>query len=365
MQAVCAVSAAVAARPCANASAGRRAAAALRATPAQRRSAAARGAVRVLAQAAATSTVDLAELNAKYGTNGVEVKAGRGGLPTVHLKSAAGATVEIALFGGCVTSWKTADGREVLYVRPDAVFDKSKPISGGIPHCFPQFGPGAIQLHGFARNVDWALAGAKNEGGNPAVALVLTDNDYTRAMWPHSFKAEYTVRLEGETLHTHLSVTNTGDKAFDFTASLHSYFGIEDIETANVRGLQGLEYLDRVADAKHPSVHKELRELVTFRGPVDAVYKSAPGKVTLDSGRGDVAIASNGWPEVVVWTPWTAMEACYREFVCVENALATSPVSLAPGQSWAATTAMVFTTDPMVEFCAGSPDDPECRVYDD
>ena len=25
-----------------------------------------------------------------------------------------------------------------------------------------------------------------------------------------------------------------------------SYFGIEDIETANVRGLQGLEYLDRV-----------------------------------------------------------------------------------------------------------------------
>lgn len=27
---------------------------------------------------------------------------------------------------------------------------------------------------------------------------------------------------------------------------------------------------------------------------------------------GDVAIASNGWPEVVVWTPWTAMEACYR-----------------------------------------------------
>lgn len=45
----------------------RRGAAALRAAPVQRRSAAARGAVRVLAQAAATSTVDLAELNAKFG----------------------------------------------------------------------------------------------------------------------------------------------------------------------------------------------------------------------------------------------------------------------------------------------------------
>lgn len=26
----------------------------------------------------------------------------------------------------------------MLYVRPDAVFNKSKPISGGVPHCFPQ-----------------------------------------------------------------------------------------------------------------------------------------------------------------------------------------------------------------------------------
>jgi hypothetical protein len=129
-----------------------------------------------------------------------------------------------------VTSWKTAEGREVLYIRPDAVFDKSKPISGGIPHCFPQFGPGAIQLHGFARNVDWSLAASKNDGGNPAISLLLTDTDYTRAMWPHSFKAVYTVRLEGETLHTLLEVTNTGDSEFDFTASLHSYFGIDDIE---------------------------------------------------------------------------------------------------------------------------------------
>ena len=49
------------------------------------------------------------------------------------------------------------NGRDVLFVRPDAVFDKSKPISGGLPHCWPQFGPGDLQTHGFARNVDWAL----------------------------------------------------------------------------------------------------------------------------------------------------------------------------------------------------------------
>ena len=42
------------------------------------------------------------------------------------------------LFGAVVTSWSQPSGDEVLYVRPDAKFDKSKPISGGIPHCFPQ-----------------------------------------------------------------------------------------------------------------------------------------------------------------------------------------------------------------------------------
>jgi len=46
-------------------------------------------------------------------------------------------------------------GDEVLFVRPDAVFDRTKPISGGIPLCFPQFGPGKMQQHGFAR---WAAA---------------------------------------------------------------------------------------------------------------------------------------------------------------------------------------------------------------
>jgi hypothetical protein len=39
--------------------------------------------------------------------------------------------LQVYLFGGAVCSWKQASGDEVLYVRPDAVFDKSKPISGG------------------------------------------------------------------------------------------------------------------------------------------------------------------------------------------------------------------------------------------
>jgi Aldose 1-epimerase len=95
--------------------------------------------------------------------------------------------VQVYLFGGLVASWTQPRGDEVLYVRPDAVFNKSKPISGGIPHCFPQFGPGKLQQHGFARNVDWSIASTsadpQPDEKDPSVELVLTENEYTLAMW--------------------------------------------------------------------------------------------------------------------------------------------------------------------------------------
>ena len=49
-----------------------------------------------------------------------------------------GASSEIYLFGGDVTSYKDADGTEFIAIRPDAKMDGSKPISGGLSHCFPQ-----------------------------------------------------------------------------------------------------------------------------------------------------------------------------------------------------------------------------------
>jgi glucose-6-phosphate 1-epimerase len=198
-----------------------------------------------------------------------------------------------------VTSWKTAEGREVLYIRPDAVFDKSKPISGGIPHCFPQFGPSdKMQQHGFARNVDWQIASTsadpQPDDRDPEVTLVLTENEYTKSMWPHSFRVVYSVALHGELLRADMRVLNTGLKPFDFTAALHTYIEVVDVEQAKVSGLKGLTYLDKTADPKKPVEKKEEREEVTFTGPTDSVYLKAKDYVELDVGSGAaVTITSN------------------------------------------------------------------------
>jgi glucose-6-phosphate 1-epimerase len=62
-----------------------------------------------------------------------------GGLEYVKLiHPDTGASAEVYLFGGVVTSYKDGEGTEFIAVRPDAKMDGSKPISGGLSHCWPQ-----------------------------------------------------------------------------------------------------------------------------------------------------------------------------------------------------------------------------------
>jgi len=289
-----------------------------------------------------TAAASVEELAKKFNITGsVEVGQNKSGLTTVTLSHASGTTAEIYLYGGCVTSWKQPSGDEVLYCRPDAKFDGSKPISGGIPFCFPQFGPGKIQQHGFARNLEWTLSSSsadlQPDDKHPEVTLLLEESEETLKMWPHKFKAVYSVSLHGEQLRTDFRVFNTCDKPFEFTAAMHSYLEVQDIALAKVQGLKGLDFLDKVPDVNNPVKGKEEREWVQFDGPVDSVYLNAPERVSLDVGTGAaVDIVSKGWQDVVVWNPHKAMKECYQDFACVENAQVGKPVTLQPGQDWRA-----------------------------
>ena len=176
----------------------------------------------------------------------VETMKGAGGLDAVKITGGDGSVATAYLFGGVVTSF-VKDGRDVLYVRPDAVFDKSKPISGGLPHCWPQFGPGDIQVHGFARNVDWALTGMKCDGDDATIEMTLTPNDYTKAMWDKEFKVTQTITVGGGEMKATMKVINAGKESFDFTGSFHAYFAA-DIDAVSVCGLAGCKSLDRLAN---------------------------------------------------------------------------------------------------------------------
>lgn len=143
-----------------------------------------------------------------------------------------------------------------------------------------------------------------------------------------------TVTLSSGKLTATLTVHNTDSKPFDFTSSFHTYFSVKSLPEVSVEGLSGLKMLDRM---QKPAAEGVCKEAVAIKGAVDSVYYNAPSELTLKVGGGaKVGIKSKGWPDAVVWNPWTDMAACYQEFVCVENAAVAKPVVVAPGASWSA-----------------------------
>jgi glucose-6-phosphate 1-epimerase len=266
------------------------------------------------------------------------LKVDEGGLEYAELTHPSGASAKVFTYGADVTSYVDASGTEWIAVRPDAKMDGSKPISGGLSHCFPQFGPGAIQQHGFARNVDWTVHSISES----SVTYELTPSDYTRAMWDKPFKCLFTVTLKEDCLDTELVVENTGSaEAFDFQAALHSYFDISSIKNTSVGGsFSGKTFLNKMLDP--PAEQVEERSEITIAEEYDRVYAGVNDPVLKDSGKGKQLkiVNSAGWKDTVLWNPYGNEGMGYDNFVCVES-VAFTPVQLGAGEKWVGTMSLV------------------------
>eukprot|EP00569_Conticribra_weissflogii_P003493 CAMPEP_0171339246 /NCGR_PEP_ID=MMETSP0878-20121228/7831_1 /TAXON_ID=67004 /ORGANISM="Thalassiosira weissflogii, Strain CCMP1336" /LENGTH=340 /DNA_ID=CAMNT_0011841141 /DNA_START=46 /DNA_END=1068 /DNA_ORIENTATION=- len=239
-------------------------------------------------------------------------------------------TSDIYLYGGCVTSYKVG-GQEYVAVRPDAKMDGSKPISGGLSHCWPQFGPGEIQQHGFARNVNWTVKSMTDT----TVELEMAPSDYTKEMWDKEFLCTFTVALEDDKLSTRMLVENKGEEAFDFQAALHSYFTVSALENLSISGsFAGKEFLNKMV-GDGGEMQTEDREVITISEEYDRVYKGVNDPVLSDSGTGKTLTVMNtaGYEDTVIWNPYGNEGMGYNNFVCVES-VKFDPVTLEGGASW-------------------------------
>lgn len=272
----------------------------------------------------------------------VEVTAGTGGMPSVVLTHPAGARAIITLHGAHVTSWIPSDGEERLFLSRCSRFARGRAIRGGIPVVFPQFGPGALPQHGFARTRKWELLATQRHGnGDAGAVLGLKPSPSTRAMWPHRFRLYLVAVLHERALTLALRVTNTGDTEFEFTAALHTYFAITDIRQAAVLGLQGVTYIDSL---RNDVREVETREAIRFEGETDRVYVQAPDRVLLvdEASQRTTTVEKSGMADVVVWNPWEAKAQRMPDFgddewqrmVCVETGCMAEPVRIAPGEAW-------------------------------
>ncbi len=247
----------------------------------------------------------------------------------------------IAHHGAHVLDWTPAGERPVLYLSPTAVFRPGKAIRGGIPVCWPWFGPAVadgLPAHGLARTRPWTLEATEAMNDGVSVRFSLRDDAATHELWPHAFAATLRVHF-GRSLHVALHVENRDPEPVEITAALHTYLAVSDVRRVSVLGLEGAEYQDHVG----PLTVRRQGGPVEIGSEVDRDYET-DGPVTLvDPGwRRHIVVQGHNSRCTVVWNPWIAKSATFSDlppdawphFLCLETANAwRDRVTIPPGQA--------------------------------
>ena len=249
---------------------------------------------------------------------------------------------EVCDQGAQVLRWQPAGTGPVLYVSTDVRVAPGEAIRAGIPICWPWFGPGRVAglepSHGFVRKTPWTLVDHSEDAGGETFHYRLTQAEASSPHFPHRYAVDLTARL-GATLEVSLTTTNTGDEAFDYEEALHTYLVVGDITTTRLEGLDGVDYVDKVAGGE---VRRQEGDVV-FTGETDRVYASGGPVAVVDPTLGRrLVVTLDGASSCVVWNPWVEKARAaadigdddWERFVCVEGGnVFDNAVVLAPGEA--------------------------------
>ena len=273
----------------------------------------------------------------------VQAETGRGGLDRLTVTAQDG-SAEIHLQGAHLSAWAPHRQSPVIWMSASSTFAPGEPLRGGVPVCFPWFGPhptGAGPLHGFARTTPWTLEHVGEEGGDVALVLGVGGGDVASdqvAAWPHPFRAQLTVTV-GSTLTLALEVTNTGPDPLTYEEALHTYLAVADVRGVVIEGLEHSPYLDRVAGAGRSPARGEPLRIVD---ETDRVYdQPARIRVVDPAGGRALDIRAAGSNHAVVWNPGPGKAAAMADFgddewvemLCIETAnVLDGAITLGPGE---------------------------------
>ncbi|MFZ0468224.1 MAG: D-hexose-6-phosphate mutarotase [Thiogranum sp.] len=290
--------------------------------------------------------MNIDQLNNDHAIAGqLEFVEGKGGFPLARIDNGK-ARALVSVYAGQVLSYQPANqAHDLLFLSDAAYFQAGKAIKGGIPVCWPWFGPDPEDrgraAHGFVRNRPWTVRATETlADGDARITLGLVDNPETRDIWPEAFDLSLEVTI-GVGLRVELHTRNTGDQPFAITQALHSYFNVGAIGQVQVLGLEESDYLDKAADGSRNTQ----AGAVCFDQEVDRIYLDVqPGLIIDDAAFGRrISITSTGSHTAVVWNPWADISANmgdlrdddYQRFVCVETAnAATDTIEVRPGEGY-------------------------------
>ncbi len=282
------------------------------------------------------------QFNTVFGISGqVKFSMGKGDMPVVRISNELG-EASVALQGAHVLGFQARGQAPLIWMSDKATYAPGKSLRGGIPVCWPWFGPHAadpsLPGHGPARTTDWKpITSEALPDGRTRLGFELIETDKTRKMCSHPLRVQLHVTV-GSTLLLEMETTNLGDSAFTLGEALHAYFLVGDARLTHIKGLDGCEYIDKVAGA----VRKTQDGPVTISEETDRIYLGTGNRAEILDSSMDrrIIIRSSGSASTVIWNPW--LESAermgdlgpggYLKMLCVETAnAADNVVQLAAG----------------------------------
>jgi glucose-6-phosphate 1-epimerase len=254
------------------------------------------------------------------------------------------ADADICLYGAQVTSFRPQKKMEILWMSPESNFTEGVPVRGGIPVCFPWFGPHKTDpvkpQHGFARLMFWNVTETVTlANGETKVVLQLCSDKDTKKYWEHDFCADLTIII-GKTLTINLKITNTSEIPFDYTTALHTYYNLSSVEEIYIEGLQNTKYYNQLDGEEYI----QDTPLLEIKNAETRHYLNTEADcIIVDPVFGRrIKVSKTGSKVTTVWNP--GEESCakisdipddgYLSFVCIEAVNAFNNfISLSPGES--------------------------------
>jgi glucose-6-phosphate 1-epimerase len=233
----------------------------------------------------------------------------------------------------------------VLFLSQQSAYAEGKAIRGGIPVCWPWFGPDPKGLqrpnHGFVRNHFWQLANTTAvSAGETKVSLLFNETCKKENTWRQPFMLLLDISI-GPCLQLKLTTFNTGDTPFSITQAFHSYFRVGDIKRVKIFGLEDCDYFDKLAQG----TQKTQKGVVAVTKEVDRVYVEARKDLLIVDPvlQRRIHINSPDTSTAVVWNPWSKTSKkmpdlanlFYRQFICVEAGnVAFDLIKIQPGSQF-------------------------------
>ncbi len=292
-------------------------------------------------------------LDARWGRSGaIRFEERFGGsvalLTTVH------GTAVVALQGAQVLSFVPAGGDEVLWLSPVAKLGTGKAVRGGVPVCWPWFGPNADDpkkpAHGFVRAAMWDVTGTEVTRDGASIRLQFDATKIDPTLWSRAAVATIQVTLS-HCLEISLTTENSGSAPLSVTQALHTYLAVSDVSEITIDGLAGRPYIDQLAPGTRPIQ----RGIIKISGEFDRIYQQTPDTVIVHDShlKRRLRVTKTGSASTVVWNPGSEKAARlgdmgtdgYRGMVCIETANAGDDVvTLAPGGRHLLTTRIAVET---------------------